>query len=172
MKKTGKMRILRGQCPGYSFTPNGEGHLVMEGVRKGIGYRVVKFCWIANNIVSDSQGGNADGVGYLSLTPCTDPNLQGKPTLGIAQSNPGFLADYQIAWTFNHVPSYKTMNAPWECIDPDHMVVDYLYLNINPVYSTAGLKNSYVIHLEEYELNSSEMVLYQIANQQQNVTNP
>lgn len=172
MKKTGKIRVLRGECRGYQFTPNGEGHLVMEGVRKGYGYRVVKFCWLANNIWSDSQGGNADGVGFLSLTPCTDPAQQGLPTLGVAQANPGTTVDYQIAWTFQNAPSYKTMTAPWECIDPDHMIVDYLYININTVYSVAGLKNSYLIHLEEYELSASEQVLYQIQNQQQKVTNP
>lgn len=178
MKRTGKTRVLRGQIAPFGDGQNiPEGHQLLDGVRKGIGYRVKSFKWMNSLITNDGQGGNADGVAWLALSPNTDLNQQGQPNFGFPTGNLDIagnpqLPSYQIAWTFINAPSYMTYTIPYEVIDPDHVIYDQLYIQARCVYAGGGLAVSYVIELEEYEITSNEQILYQIQAESQRVTNP
>jgi hypothetical protein len=178
MKRTGNVRVLRGEIAPFGDGRNiPEGTQILDGVRKGIGYRVKSFKWMNALIVQDSQGGNADGVAWLALSPCTDLNQQGVPNFGFPMGNLDIagnpqLPAYQIAWTFITAPSYGSYQTPYECIDPDHIIFDQLYIQARCVYSGGGKVVSYVIELEEYEINANEQILYQIQAESQRVTNP
>lgn len=176
MKKTGKTRVLRGNLHPFGDGLNvPEGVQILDGVRQGIGYRVKSFKWMNSNIMNDGSGGQADGVAWLALSPATDPLQQGNPFFGFQQGNPPVagiqkLPSYQIAWMFISSPSYMTYTAPYECIDPDHIIFDQLYIQARCVNS-AGLIG-YVIELDEYEITANEQILYQIQAESQRVTNP
>lgn len=178
MKRTGRTRVLRGQIAPFGGVDNQpEGYQLLDGVRKGIGYRVKSFKWMNALITSDSQGGNADGVAWLALSPSTDLNQQGQPNFGFPTGNLDIagnaqLPSYQIAWTFINAPNYMTYNFPYECIDPDHIIYDQLYIQARCVYALGGPTVSYVIELEEYEITPNEQILYQIQAESQRVTNP
>jgi hypothetical protein len=178
MKATGKIRVLRGQIAPFGGGLNEpEGHQLLDGVRKGIGYRVKSFKWMNALITNDGQGGNADGVAWLALSPCTDLNQQGEPNFGFPIGNLDLagnaqIPSYQIAWTFINAPSYMTYTIPYECIDPDHIIYDQLYIQARCVTTGGGLAVSYVIELEEYEITPNEQILYQIQAESQRVTNP
>lgn len=170
MKRTGNTRILKGTIYPFGDSRNvAEGVQVLDGVRKGIGYRIVKFSWMNTNIVNDGSGGQADGVAWCALTKCTDPLQQGQPSFVQTVANPGFQVSHQIAWTFLHAPSYMIYEAPFEVIDSDHIIYDELYVQARTVSSNGLI--TYIIEMEEYEITSNEQILYQIQTENQNVNN-
>jgi hypothetical protein len=146
-----RVRTLRGTVK------EGETHrLVVDDGDLNHGYKVKRF------IVSSRYPANAANgcFGTLHLDAITDPVWN-------------WGDNRQIAWASTVVTSTGSSagnNAPFELVDPDHIVLRDLFLTIQVGNSTAdeALVN-YFVELETVEINDNQAVLTLIKERSQDV---
>ena len=139
-----KTHTLRG-----TFVPDTIKRLVVDDGRLTHGYKITRFI---------CSGDPRDA---------TDDSFC---TLGIAADMPGtwdWADNRQIAWTSTHQRASHSVDAPFELVDKDKLVVQDLYIR--------GSSNSpyinYYIELEAVELTQDEAIMVLIKERSQNDLN-
>lgn len=141
-----RRRTLRGQVEEGTIK-----HLIVDDGRLNHGYKVVNFV-IAGNPTQTSHDCFA--------------------TLGLSRDF-SLIWDWsdnrQIAWASTQTDTLSGMEGPFSVIDPDHVVIQDLYLK-GQVGSASGTDSfNYLIELETVDLNDDETILTLIKESSQNV---
>lgn len=130
------IRTLRGTVPG-----NGEvRRLIIDDGNFNVAYKVLEFYILS----SDPRNSTAESVGTLALQE------NGARTWTLSDSR-------QIAWAGQNVQSTSGPNIPASIIDPDHVVLQDLWVWGNGTTADPGYQ--YLVVLEQIVINDDEAVL-------------
>jgi hypothetical protein len=141
-----KRRTLRGQ-----FTEGTTKRLVVDDGRLNNGYRITQF------VVSGEPSSSAnDAYATLSL----DPN---SPLVWDWSDN------RQIAWASTNIVSTSGANTAFELVDPNHVVLQDLYIQGQVSTSGGTAPINYLVVLEPISLSDDEAILTLIKERSQNV---
>ena len=139
-----KRRTLRGQ-----ITEGTNKRLILDDGRLNHGYKVISFVVAANPTLS-----TADVYGTLSL------DVDSAKIWDWGDNR-------QIGWASTNAVTTGGLNAPFSVVDPDHIVLQDLFLQAQ--YSTVGGtdKINYLIELEPVTLNDDETIITLIKERSQ-----
>jgi len=141
-----KTRTLRGIIPEGTIK-----RLIVNDGQLNQGYKITRFV-----IAPDASFSNNDCFATLSLSK----NSQVKWNWGDSR---------QIAWAASNVNGTGALTAPYEVLDPDHIVVQDLYLQ-GQVSSAGGSSLiNYLVELEPVTLSDDQAVITLIKERSQDV---
>jgi hypothetical protein len=76
----------------------------------------------------------------------------------------------QIAWASVNNASGSELTAPYSVIDPDHMVIQDLYIGGNSAQAGSTGKINYLVVLEAIEISSDQSILQMLKERSQNAS--
>lgn len=141
-----KKRTLRGQIPeGQIF------QLIVDDGRLTNGYKITKFTIAGDGNLS---AGN-DVTAVLGL------NYDTPPTWDWGDNR-------QIAWSSTNIDGLAGLNAPFSVVDPDHVVIQDLWIQGQTGSAGGTGVINYLIELELMTLSNDESILQLIKERSQN----
>ena len=137
------IRTLRGQ-----FEEDVPKRLILDDGQLNQGYIVRKFV-----VCGDPDSSANDCSAFLQT--------------GITNNKWNWGDNRQIAWASTNIASLQGMNAPFSVIDPEHIVLQDLF--INGRFATAGIVGNinYLIELEPKTLTDDQAVMTLIKERSQ-----
>jgi hypothetical protein len=142
-----KRHTLRGQ-----FTEGETKRLILDDGRITHAMKVVSFI-----IAPDVTGAGNDAMATLSL-----------------ESSGGLTWDWgdnrQIAWASTNAISVSGIEAPYSVIDPDHLVIQDLFIQGQVGGGGGNSLINYLIELEAVEITSDQSILQMIKERSQNAS--
>jgi len=141
-----KKRTLRGQIPeGQIF------QLVVDDGRLTHGYKITKFTIAGDGNLS---AGN-DVTAVLGL------NYDTPPTWDWGDNR-------QIAWSSTNIDGLAGLNAPFSVVDPDHVVIQDLWIQGQTGSAGGTGVINYLIEMELITLSNDQSILQLIKERSQN----
>lgn len=143
-----KRRTLRGQMVEGEVV-----RLVVDDGRLNHGYRITNFV-----VAGIPDSGSNDAYATLSL----------------AEETPftwNWGDNRQIAWASSGVSGVGDVRGPWTLVDPNHVVLQDLYIRSRVGGSGGTSFVNYLIEIEPMSMTDDESILQLIKERSQNVTN-
>jgi hypothetical protein len=140
-----KRRTLRGQIPEGVIQ-----RLIVDDGRLNHGYKITKFTVAGDGNLS---AGN-DVTAVLGL------NYDTPPTWNWGDNR-------QIAWSSTNIDGLAGLNAPFSVVDPDHIVIQDLWIQGQTGSGGGTGVINYLIELEPMELTDDQAILQLIKERSQ-----
>ena len=157
MKRTGSHRTLRGTIE-VAAGGQGKRDLILDDGRINIGYKIIRFDFWQSDMIGNANAGGAQATLLLSQ----DATF----SLAEAEDNREFAWAAYTSKTGFGIEYYST-------IDPDHIVVRDMIIQIPQVSGTFGAPTrwNYMIVIEEYDVSDVEAIVSIIKEESQDVDN-
>lgn len=139
-----RRRTLRGQ-----FVEGTTKRLIVDDGRLTHGYRVVSFVAVG---VPSASGSNA----YATLSLDYDAPLAWD-----------FGDNRQIGWSSTNLPNLSGLEAPFSLLDPDHIIINDLYIQGQVGGSGGTAVINYLIEIEPVQLTDDQAILALIKERSQ-----